>query len=816
MSAKKIRADGPTPTTFTFGTKAETLARIAPCLSRFQVPKSHYFTIGEWQAGPDALLRDLLQRFPNETVIVRSSADGEDGSEHSKAGQFVSVPDVPAAASEPLRMAVERVIASYRRDGTEENPDDQVLVQSMLSDVLMSGVLFTHDLSTGAPYYVINYDDETGRTDTVTAGGAYSNRTLFVHRGALEALHSERFQLLLAATVELEAVIADAGLDGRGLDIEFAVDRALSVHLLQVRRMTARAAPDLDLRDIQGRVDEAAGRIQAFVRGRFAPMSGVHGRRSIFGQMPDWNPAEMIGRAPRPLALSLYRHLITDQAWRQARGQMGYAEPRGMPLMVSLGGQPYIDVRLSFHSLLPAALAKPIAKKLVDAWLDRLADNPHLHDKVEFDVAITALTFEFQSRLAALCPGTLNEPETRAFHTALSALTGALLRGEVAPMAAELAKIERLGEQRQSLVRQQTTDLAGVAALLEDCITLGTIPFSILARHAFIAQSLMRSLVAREVLSLAEADALMASIRTVAGELADDCRDLVAGDLGREVFLERYGHLRPGTYDILSARYDQRDDLFTGATPLAAPTPSARFAPSAAQIGRIDELLAGEGFGLAAAELFDYIRAATAAREYAKFVFTRNLSDALEGIAAWGKSVGLSREELSYLNISDILDTLVEINEGDVERHLRPCALAGRQRHGTTKALRLPQILTDPLDVHVVPLRLSEPNFITHERARGHGLPLGGHDKVPGNMAGAVVLIENADPGFDWIFAYGIAGLVTKFGGANSHMAIRCAEFGIPAAIGCGEQIFDRLCSARSIEINCAEHHVRPADGLRD
>ena len=78
------------------------------------------------------------------------------------------------------------------------------------------------------------------------------------------------------------------------------------------------------------------------------------------------------------------------------------------------------------------------------------------------------------------------------------------------------------------------------------------------------------------------------------------------------------------------------------------------------------------------------------------------------------------------------------------------------------------------------------------------------------------MLIENADPGFDWIFAYPIAGLATKYGGANSHMAIRCAEFALPAAIGCGEQIFDRLCKAGSIEINCTENHVRPADGLRN
>ena len=566
---------------FAFGTKAETLARIGPHLRRFVVPYSRYFSIGEWRNDPDAVLGDLAKHFKEGRIIVRSSAQGEDGAAHSMAGKFKSMVDIPTNQPAPLRDAIEQVIASYGRDEPALYSADQVLVQSMLSDVSMSGVLFTQDLNTGAPYYVINYDDETGRTDTVTSGGAYSNRTLVVHRGALDAVQSDRFRVLLAATTELEAAIP-----GQGLDIEFAVDRALNVHLLQVRRMTAKTAASPDL---AGRIDDAVGSIQTFVEARFAPMSGVNGRRSIFGQMPDWNPAEMIGRAPRPLALSLYRHLITDRAWRQARAQMGYREPLGMPLLVSLGGQPYIDVRLSFHSLLPASLDDEIAEKLANAWLDRLAGAPHLHDKVEFDVAITALGFDFEKRLTAQCPAALTATEAWSFRRSLAALTGALLRGEKTPLAGELAKIERLSQQRQCLVQQGAIDLAGVAALLEDCITFGTIPFSILARHAFIAQFILRSLVTQEILGADEAGRFMNSIRTVAGEMADDCRKLIACDLARDDFLAQYGHLRPGTYDILSTRYDQRDDLFAGDNVLAAPKTPAGFEPSALQVEQIEE-----------------------------------------------------------------------------------------------------------------------------------------------------------------------------------------------------------------------------------
>ena len=77
-------------------------------------------------------------------------------------------------------------------------------------------------------------------------------------------------------------------------------------------------------------------------------------------------------------------------------------------------------------------------------------------------------------------------------------------------------------------------------------------------------------------------------------------------------------------------------------------------------------------------------------------------------------------------------------------------------------------------------------------------------------MAGKIVIIEGADPGFDWIFSQKIAGLITKYGGANSHMAIRCAEFGLPAAIGCGEQKFEQLLKSNHVHLDCSSGLIEP------
>ena len=51
-------------------------------------------------------------------------------------------------------------------------------------------------------------------------------------------------------------------------------------------------------------------------------------------------------------------------------------------------------------------------------------------------------------------------------------------------------------------------------------------------------------------------------------------------------------------------------------------------------------------------------------------------------------------------------------------------------------------------------------------------------------------------------FGKQISGLITMYGGANSHMAIRAAEFGLPAAIGVGEKQYNKLVNSSLIELS--------------
>jgi len=786
--------------------KARTLFTLRSILQQFIIPDLIHFSVDHWSRNQDSIVEEIVMRFSDCMLAIRSSAADEDGTQHTCAGEYQSVLNVDSQDMEAICTAVETVRASYGRKGLHRG-EDEIIVQTMVQNTIMSGVVFTHDLNTGAPYYVINYDDVSGMTNTVTSGnGEYANRTLYIHRGAIYMLRSDRFKRLILAIQELETVTSS-----EFLDIEFAVDQDLTPYLLQVRAITTQ--PNWN-RAIAKRIDSALQSIQSYVRARLKPIPGVFGHTTVLGQMPDWNPVEMIGRAPRALAFSLYKTLITDHAWRVARHKMGYAVPVGQPLMVSLAGQPFIDTRMSFHSFLPASLVPAISQKLVDVWLKRLREHPELHDKVEFDVAITTYSFDIDEKIEILAKSVLNELEKTEFKKVRKQQTLGHIKGVGGGcIQSALTCIGVLAKkQRENVYDLKACSVETLFGMIDDCVCLGTIPFSILARHAFIARTLLLSLHRRGVFSMEEVLRFQASIRTVASDLVDDVGQFRAGELSKNKFMTKYGHLRPGTYDILSRRYDQMEDFSSGDGAIRVEKAVFPFILGSRQRNAINTLLKSEEFDdVDADSLLAYFRESTAGREFGKFVFTRTISDMIELIAAYGERHGLSRDEMSHISIRYLLDIGTTSEESSIEDRLRDQSEKSAEQHAVSSAIRLPQVLTDEAGVHVIPFQVSHPNFITNKKVTAACVCL--YTGSPSSsLAGKIVLIENADPGFDWIFSHPIAGLVTEYGGANSHMAIRCAEFGIPAAIGCGEQRFNALKKAAQIMLDCSSTVIQTLD----
>jgi phosphohistidine swiveling domain-containing protein len=404
---------------------------------------------------------------------------------------------------------------------------------------------------------------------------------------------------------------------------------------------------------------------------------------------------------------------------------------------------------------------------------------------------------------------------------ALHEITFAALADAPKHLCAAEEDCRRLGERRASIVsavRPLGRDAAGAkelsaaaVALLHDCKRWGTLPFARVARLAFIASSLLRSAIEAGYVDEAVREEFMDHVRTVAKEMAEDFRALGSGALGKKEFLIKYGHLRPGTYDICSPRYDS-GGLFeeaVGSHPAQAKVPRP-FALSRGARARLDAALSRNRLGCDSEMLFGFIRSSLEGRERVKFEFTKNLSEALELTARAGESLGFDRDALSHLDVDAIRRAARMTGRDSIRKVWAETIERNRKRRAIQSSLSLPALIFSEGDLEVVRHFRSKPNFITRQRVWGQLVRPGQHvDGRDGDLERKIVLLEKADPGYDWIFTKSIAGLVTKYGGVASHMAVRCAEFNIPAVIGCGETIYRRLLEADAAVLDCGIGQVR-------
>ncbi len=782
LGAQHLHTDKTAPV-LSLGTKAETLASLAGRVSTARVLPLCYFSVAEWQADSTAIEAHLAGLdWAKGRLILRSSALGEDTPGASLAGRFASVAGVTLGTS--FRAAVETVKISFGA-ATDQ---DQILVQPMLDAVVASGVAFSRDPTTRAPYFVVNLS-EGADTTAVTGGQGGGELRTFVHWRDAAPPADPRLAAVLALMRELEQTFAH-----ECLDVEFAFAADQRLYLFQVRPLVMGPAKLMEVEAHGAVLRSVAERVAQGIR----PDPFIHGRRSVYGVMPDWNPAEIIGIRPRPLALSLYRDLVTDAIWAYQRHNYGYKNLRSCPLLVHFHGLPYIDVRVSFNSFIPADIDDDLADRLVNYYIDRLVAAPQLHDKVEFEIIFSCYTPSLPVRAEVLRQHGFRAADVEQLVQSLRGLTNNIIHHKRGLWHGDLEKLAILERRRKQLMAAETDTVGRIYWLMEDCKRYGSLPFAGLARAGFIAVQLLHSLVEIGVLCSTDYHRFMTDLNTVSSQMG---RDRASFD--RATFLGRYGHLRPGTYDILSPRYDEAPDLYFDWTAQVPPREAHQpFVLSLDQMREIGNLLRQHGLESDVVAFFDFIKAGIEGREYAKFVFTRNLSDAISLFRHWGEQLGFSADDLSYADISIIRELYA--SSADPWAMIAASIAQGRARYEITRQIMLPPLIRGAEDVWSFELPACEPNFITLNRALGPVVPVSRRDL----LQGAIVAIPNADPGFDWLFSFPIAGLVTAYGGVNSHMAIRAGELGLPAVIGAGERLFKAWSEAEILSIDCGNRQV--------
>ena len=264
-----------------FGSKADTLIALGEGLRSARVLSVFAFTSDEFFSNPAQITHQIQQSFPRK-IILRSSAVNEDSQESSHAGEFCSIADIDVSNPAAIQQAIEKVFDSY----PQKLPRIRSSAQAMLENIAVAGVAFTADILTLAPYDIINFD-RSGSSDSITSGSGKKHETYVRFKDAPTPIEEPFLEKLICALRELETLFSNPA-----LDVEFAIDQSGELYIFQVRPIVT-----------QGRAIPESQQLSKLIHKTFRKVKklasehpNLLGERAIFGIMPDWNPAEIIGK----------------------------------------------------------------------------------------------------------------------------------------------------------------------------------------------------------------------------------------------------------------------------------------------------------------------------------------------------------------------------------------------------------------------------------------------------------------------------------------------------------------------------------------
>ena len=759
-------------------TKANSL-KIINTFNKKLVPKFIYFEKQTFTNNKSKIVEKIKSKF-NSDIIIRSSAKNEDSHLSSNAGHYDSF-----IVRKKNFCEIEKIISSLIKKF--KNKNDEILIQKFIDKPDITGVLFTKDKDTNSNYYNLSYD-KSKKTYLITSGinnPTIKSVTIYKHTKLLP----KRFKKLIQTSLDFEKLFKNDR-----LDIEFIIKNN-RLYILQCRPLLG----------IKKKVNsETLEKVKINLIKKFKKINikneTLAGKKTILSNMSDWNPAEIIGKKPSNLSLSLYSELITNSIWAKQRYNYGYKDVRPNKLMLNIAGSPYIDLRVDFNSFLPSKLNKEISEKIIDYQINKINKKPYLHDKVEFEVINTCYDFNLEKRINKI---PLTQSEKKIYTNELFELTNNILNQKNKFFKNEIIKIESLKKRIDLIKKSNLSHIQKIHYFINDCKNLGTLPFAGVARCAFISKSILDSLVYKKLLSKNDLEKFYLSINTVSKDINSEFIKAKKSKNFTE-FFNNYGHLRPSTYSIIEKNY--KDNLFGYFSKVESVQNNNgrknKFILDKKKYLKINNLFKKKKISINFNQFLKFAKLSIENREYLKLIFSRSINEIFSCLKDLAKEININYQEFQHLDIDLILKAFHNLEQENLKKTILRNININKRSASFSKYILLPDVINNVTNFEIFHDLDCKENYITNKSIVGEIFELNKSKKLK-NTKDKIILIENADPGFDFIFSYKLKALVTKYGGSNSHMAIRCMELGLPAIIGVGDKIYNQLSKSKKVFIDC-------------
>ena len=697
-------------------------------------------------------IKNIVDSF-SQKIMIRSNSSSEDKEYSSSAGKYLSIGPIERNDLETIKKSWEMVVGSY-----EEQDNQSVIFQNYIENAKSVSVLTSYKVGSDSAYRTFStyYGSET---DAITSGKYSEINNFFMHR-SFDILPKkyEKYNVYLKIITQLEDLFKN-----KQLDIEMVLDKNNSPQLLQVRPLMGKKLNKesiFDEKDVIDRNLKNYKKLNKTTADRF-------GTNQIYSNMSDMNPAEMIGKKPDNIAFGLYKFMFTDTTWNIQRGEFGYRKYSGGKLMELFNNVAYINVNHSLNSFLTRNLQKESCEEIINYQLNKLKENPHLHDSIEFDISRSSYVFDTVEEFSKEYKNIISPSEIIKWHNDLIQIdtqNKSTLEKNKKIILSTFSKLDKSFEySKKENIK-----------LIRDTMAL---PFTHHSRLGFVYFAQLNSLLEKEVISEDQKKLLLLSVNSISTKMKADAYEVKIGKKTLEGFLDVYGHIRAGNYNLLSSNLKNNLNFTESLINNSEQPLEDNILPKDIYTN-IEEYFTINEIPLKASAWIDMFQEGISTRENSKFYYTKGIDGILNEVG---------EKNTSDRELFDLLD--IEFNEENTS-DMR------------LKNVLMPDLITSNEDFYFYEEMSKNGNYIGQGTVIGDVLLIDNEANRPNNLENKIVVIPAADPGWDWIFNYKIKSLVTKYGGPNSHMAIRCAEHNIPAILGVGENNFMVISNSKSLKID--------------